>query len=294
MIVPKCLYKLISILLYQFFILNSIHAQADFFASQVEGCTKFKVKFTPNFSAVNLDTIQSVKWHFGFGDTLSSRDPDTITFRNEGQYTVVMVINNRKKNAIVKTNFITVHRTVQAVFRSENAQDFNYIFTPFDPITDKAATYNYTWAFKNIYGGDTVIHKRTVTYLDPSAAIDTFTLDTGIYRITLRIRDNYGCASRSEKIFRLADPVVIPNVFAPLEHHFFKIDPLDWNTVLLFKVFNRNGLLVFQQEAPIISWNGETASGLELNTGVYFYILEAVQGDPLKRFSQKGFIHLYR
>jgi hypothetical protein len=294
MIIPKRFYRVFWILLFQFLIFNSINAQVDFFASQVEGCTNFKVKFTPDFSAVNADTIQNVKWHFGFGDTISSRNPDTVTFRNEGKYTIVMVINNRKKGAIVKINFITVHRTVQSVFRSENITGFSYLFSPIDPLTDAVPTYIYRWSYENISRGDTINHYRRVTFLNPSAAIDTFNLDTGIYRVVLRIEDTYGCVSQWGKIFRLADPVIIPNVFVPPVHHFFQIDPLDLNTVLLFKVFNRNGLLVFQQEAPIISWNGQTNSGHDLNTGVYFYILEAVAGDPLKRFSQNGFIHLYR
>jgi hypothetical protein len=298
MIILKCFYKFLYILLFQFLILNSIQAQADFFASQTEGCTQFKVKFTPDFSAVRTDTIQSVKWYFGFGDTISSSKPDfkpdTVTFKYEGQYTIVMVINNRKKSAIVKTNYITVHRTVQSVFKSdEHDANFNYTFIPFDIITDTGATYNYIWTFKNIFR-DTKVDTLKVNYQNPSAGISTHLFDTGIYHISLRIEDSYGCVSQYEKIYTFINQVNIPNVFVPPIHHFFQIDPLDWNTVLLFKVFNRNGLLVFEQEAPIISWNGQTNSGKDLNTGVYYYILEAVEGDPLKRYSQKGFIHLYR
>jgi hypothetical protein len=293
MIIFRCLYKALNILLLQFLILNNIHAQADFSANQTEGCTPFKVKFTPDFSSINEDTITSVKWHFGFGDTLIAVDPDTVTFMKEGQYTVVMVLNNHKKSAIVKTGFIIVHKTLQSVFRSEEfAINHNYIFIPVETITDTVPTYTYTWSFDN--GISAVVHKRIVNYQNISDAIDTFSLDTGVYHIYLRTEDTYGCASQYERIYSITDQIVIPNVFVPPVHHFFQIDPLDWNTVLLFKIYNRNGLLVFEQEAPIISWNGQTNSGIDLNTGVYYYILEAVEGDLAKRFSKKGFIHLYR
>jgi PKD repeat protein len=295
MIVPRCFYRVLGILFFPFVILNSIHAQSDFFADQTEGCTNFKVKFTTDFSAVNPDTIHSVKWYFGFGDTISSSNPDPITYTKEGKYTVVMVINNHKKSAVVKTDYIIVHKTVQSVFNSEEfAPDYNYKFIPIDSITDKVSTYNYTWTYENVLNSTTVVHNRSVKYQTFSQATDTFSLDTGEFRVTLRITDPYGCVSQSEKIYTITDPIAIPNVFVPTVHQFYQIDPQDMSIVLLFRLYNRNGLLVFQQEAPLISWNGQTSSGKDLNTGVYYYILEASEGDPLKRYSKKGFIHLYR
>jgi PKD repeat protein len=293
MIVPKYFYRVLNILLFIILFIGSIHAQADFYASQTEGCTPFKVKFSPDFTAVDPDTIISVKWYFGFGDTITSRNPDTVIYNKADVYTVVMVINNHKSNAIVKTDLITVHKTVQAAFVSDEfAVDYNYIFIPVDSITDTFATYNYTWTYTS--NTSTIVHNRVVNYLNPSSAIDTFSLDTGVYHVILKIEDSYGCVSQFEKIFSFSDPIIIPNVFVPPVHHFFQIDPMDFNTVLLFKVFNRNGLLVFEQEAPIISWNGQTNSGKDLNTGVYYYVLEAVEGDSSKRYTKNGFIHLYR
>jgi hypothetical protein len=119
-------------------------------------------------------------------------------------------------------------------------------------------------------------------------------LDTGTYNIVLRIEDTYGCLSRFETMLTVLEEIEIPNVFVAQPGNFFIIDSQNLSTILNFKVFNRYGTLVFEQEAPVINWDGRSTWGRDLVTGVYYYILQATQGDTSERFSQKGFIHLYQ
>jgi hypothetical protein len=289
---------ILRLLILQLLIIGNIQSQADFYANQTVGCTDFNVKFNTDFSAVNKDTINIVKWHFGEGDTIIAINKDSIRhiFRTAGQYAVVMVINNKKNNAIVKTNYITVHPTVDAAFEVEQLGSFySYQFAGLDNITDTNALYTYLWGYLNVSTGGYTSHSYNVDYSTPRYERDTFTFDTGIYRVTLNITDTYGCSSSFAKALTIAEEIPpIPNVFVPPVHEFFIIDPQDANVVLKFELFNRNGMVLFQQEAPIINWDGKSNSGYDLNTGVYFYILKAISGDPLGRFSKKGFIHLYR
>ncbi len=275
----------------------SLHsvAQPDFTASATSGCTPLNILFAVDPSTIDTNTITSIDWYFGFGDTITAIKPDTVTFEDEGIYSVTMIINNNLADPVIKTDYIRVHRTLSAAFRYEEyAINFNYRFIPLDEITDPFPTYFFMWRYDKLNGTDSRANDKVVTILDQEAAIDSITLDTGIYRVRLRVEDTYGCASSSESIVLISPEIVIPNVFAPDEEHFFVIDPQNINTVLHFQVFNRYGNLVFSQVAPVINWTGQNNAGLDLNTGVYFYILESIEGDISARYNQTGFIHLYR
>jgi hypothetical protein len=282
-----------------FFVLLSldVRAQPDFTADITEGCTPLKVKFSIDPATVNMDTITRIEWNFGTGDTLTSLDPDTVVYTTEGTFTVIAVINNHRSSPIIKTDYITVHRTIIATFRFEEyASNSNYRFIPLDEITDDSAIYFFTWRYENLDGTDTRVNTYILTRTNQSVAIDSVTLDTGVYRVQLIIDDTFGCFSRSADTVQVATTIRIPNLFIPAIEGFFIIDPQNLNTILKFEVYNRYGMLVFSQESPIINWNGKNNAGDDLNTGVYFYILKSVKGDPSGRYAKtkNGFIHLYR
>lgn len=284
--------------LLQLLIIGNIQAQVTFYADQTEGCTDFNAKFTADFSSVDRDTITNVKWHFGEGDTIVALNHDSIrhTYTRPGIYKVVMVINNRKNAAVVRTDYITVHPTLYSNFDMQQLDAANnYQFTGTNNIPDNSALYTYTWQYLNTTSGVLTTHTYTVDNNTPDYKLDEFTFDTGIYNVTLNITDSYGCESNFSRSVTIAPEIPpIPNVFVPEVHKFFIIEPQDQGVVLLFKLFNRHGMLLFQQEAEIINWNGKSNSGFDLNTGVYYYILEATSGDPLGRYSKTGFIHIFR
>ncbi len=287
--------RFINLLFLLCVLVSGAMAQADFTASETFGCTPLNVKFSIEEATVDMDSITSIDWYFGFGDTITSVDPDTITYENEGVYSVTMIINGDVSSPIIKTDYITVHRTVSATFRYEEyASNFNYRFIPLDEITDPSATYFYMWRYLKSTGTDNRANDYIVTMTDQELAIDSVTLDTGTYTVRLRVEDTYGCASSSEMVVQVTTEIQIPNVFVPEVEKFYIIDPADIGTVLKFEVFNRYGLLIFSQVAPIINWNGKTNNGQDLRTGVYYYLLQSVEGDTNSRYDQAGFIHLYR
>ena len=270
-------------------------AQADFTASVAEGCTPLHVKFSIDQTSVDMDTISRIDWHFGFGDTLRALDPDTVSYEQEGLYTVVMVINGYRDSSVVKTDYISVHRSVRSVFRYEEyASGNNFRFIPLDRITDDTATYVYMWQYHLLTGTDDRSSEYIININNQENAIDSITFNTGIYLVGLRIEDGYGCTSRYSDTVQVHEGIRVPNVFVPSHEEFYIIDPQNKNTILKFQVFNRYGLLVFSQTSPIINWNGKSNTGIELNTGVYYYILESIEGDPAAKYNQIGFIHLYR
>jgi len=286
--------RVVYILLSQLLFFLPVTAQADFGASTTEGCTPLQVKFAIDESTVDMDTVSRIDWHFGRGDSITALDPDTVLFEREGEYTIVMVINRHRESAVVKDGFIAVHRTLSAAFQYEEyAPNNNFRFIPLDEITDSTATYFYLWEYEKIDGSDTRDTEYIVDINTQPNAIDSVTLDTGTYVISLNVQDTWGCSSDYSQRLVIAQEIQVPNIFNPEQEEFLIIDSQNLNTVLRFQVFNRYGLLVFTQTAPTISWNGKTNRGTPLNSGVYFYVLESVEGDPGGKFSQQGFIHLY-
>jgi PKD repeat protein len=277
---------------------TGIIVQPDFTADAVSGCSPLPVRFSIDESTLDLDTVSYITWDFGFGDTVNTTAPDTgmtVVYPDGGDYTVVMIVNGYRSLAVTKEDYITVHQKVRATFRSDEFAPKTFRFIPLAEITDSSARYIYRWRYNKTDGTDNRSTDYTnISYLNLETAIDTMSLDTGTYNIGLRIEDSYGCLSRFEIMLTVLEEIVIPNVFVAQPGSFYIIDSQNMNTVLNFKVFNRYGTQVFEQEAPIINWDGRSTWGKDLVTGVYYYILQATQGDANERFSQNGFIHLYQ
>jgi hypothetical protein len=275
-------------------------AQADITASDTLGCTPLSVQFILDPGTVDTDTITDVEWHFGDGTIRTAGPTDTVEFEYtvEGNYTVTVVIDDDVLHAVEKEDYITVFRTVSSAFEYEEyASNHNFRFIPLDEITDSTTIYFYNWRYDELTGDDLRINDYVITLDNQLVAIDSVTLDTGVYEVTLWIDDSNGCFSRFTDTVTIADEIVLPNYFVAGRPHpdkFYVIDPQNANIILRFQVFNRYGMLVFEQEAHAIYWDGRTNGGRDLSTGVYYYILEAVRGDLTNRYNQYGFIHLFR
>ena len=88
--------------------------------------------------------------------------------------------------------------------------------------------------------------------------------------------------------------LVIPNVFTPNGdgiHDYFEV-ATDGATIYDFNIFTRTGTQVFHSNSPRIFWDGTNSAGLDLNEGVYYYVIEE-EGDA-SPFSSTGFIYLFR
>ncbi|MBN1950802.1 MAG: gliding motility-associated C-terminal domain-containing protein [Bacteroidales bacterium] len=287
--------RLVYILFLQLAVVANLSAQAGFTASSVEGCTPFSVAFQIDESTVDMDTISRIDWYFGTGDTVNAISPDSMIYDTEGVYTVTMVVNRHHENPVIKTDYITVHRTVSAAFQYEEyAPNNNFRFIPADEITDVSASYTFLWDYMKEDGSDSRTNSYAVTLANQLNAVDSVTLDTGVYVINLTITDNFGCESSFSQRLSLAGELVIPNIFFPEVEEFFIVESRSLTTAIRFQVFNRYGLLVFTQTAPTIAWNGKTNNGTPLSSGVYYYILEILDGSAGEPVSQRGFIHMYR
>jgi len=256
--------------------------QYDFTASAATGCTPMRVKYGFT-STATVDTISSFYWDFGNGQTSTLESPDSVTYLAPGTYTAVLVFNGRADLMIVKPDLITVHQTVPADFvYYDTVTYYTYVFNHTEPL-DPAAEYTFLWDFQGV--GSRSGRKEVITF--PSA--DTFL-------VSLTVSDNFGCSSFAQQTVIIQEEISVQNVFTPNGDNFndFFMVTSNGGFPLKLKVFTRAGILVYEAEGTNILWDGYAASGQQLKEGVYFYTIEAIEGDPKNRYSKAGLLYMYK
>jgi gliding motility-associated-like protein len=88
--------------------------------------------------------------------------------------------------------------------------------------------------------------------------------------------------------------LAVPNVFTPNGdgmNDVFEVET-DGTTVYEFTVFTRSGNRIYHSLSPRIYWEGKSIEGKELPEGIYYFVIEEVNGSgPV---AKAGFMHLFR
>ena len=85
----------------------------------------------------------------------------------------------------------------------------------------------------------------------------------------------------------------IPNVFTPNGdnvYDYFEVQTSGLSRLVL-KVFSRTGVLVYQNQATYIKWDGRNDNGKDLPEGIYYYIIEDLDAHYE---NAKGFVYIFR
>jgi gliding motility-associated-like protein len=152
---------------------------------------------------------------------------------------------------------------------------YTYVFSHSEPL-DSGATYSFLWDFEGV--GTRSGRKEVITF--PSA--DTFL-------VSLTVSDNFGCTSTTRKSIVLLEEISVQNVFTPNgdnSNDYFMVNS-EGGFLLKLRIFSRAGILVYESEGTNLLWDGYSASGQQLNPGVYFYTIEALEGDPKKSIQKQ-------
>ncbi|MBQ9471491.1 MAG: gliding motility-associated C-terminal domain-containing protein [Bacteroidales bacterium] len=84
----------------------------------------------------------------------------------------------------------------------------------------------------------------------------------------------------------------LPNVFTPNNdgtNDYFEFASTG-NPLFVLRVFSRTGAFIYREEAQTIKWNGCNAQGNRLPNGIYYYIIEDLNGEYE---TAKGFVYIY-
>jgi len=252
--------------------------QVDFTASQVRGCDSLSVRFTL-FTSL---TSPKVRWNFGNGKASQEINPAPVLYEKPGAYTVTVTVNDtiiRRKN-----KYIQVRPSPIANFQytdSSTQGSYVYSFHSLQQPVD-TALYFYQWKFSD--------HNSSDTTSDVVHVFDS----TGIYRVFLKVTDDFGCTDSSMRLINVSESLYVPNVFTPNEdglNDLLEI-PVGGEVLYRFVIFTRYGLLIYKTESKFPSWDGRNAAGVKMPEGIYYYIIESL--DPQNTHRQTGFVYLLR
>lgn len=100
---------------------------------------------------------------------------------------------------------------------------------------------------------------------------------------TVTVIDSLGCTNTKTVLVRVVekcseDQIFVGNGFTPNgdgvnDLAFARLQGL--KRLVVFRIFDRWGDLVFETNDPLIGWDGKNSDGKQLNSGVYVYIVEA-------------------
>jgi gliding motility-associated-like protein len=271
------LYLFLSILAYP------VKGQYDFSVTDAAGCAPMKIKYSL-INTATVDSIDQLTWDFDNGETSSSATPDTVTYDQQGSFTPTLVItfDNGYELWITKTSYINVHRLVNASYSyKDTLSDLVYVFEQTAAL-DAGVDYTFEWDIEGFA-------LRT-----GSRQVYTFP-DTGTYSVTLTLTDEFGCSSQATGEISLLEEINIQNVFTPNndgDNDYFIVNT-NGSIPVIVKIFTRAGVLVYEAEGTIVSWDGYMVSGQKVRPGIYFYVIEALFGDPDGLYTKAGALYMY-
>ncbi|MGE3823487.1 MAG: beta strand repeat-containing protein, partial [Bacteroidia bacterium] len=123
------------------------------------------------------------------------------------------------------------------------------------------------------------------------------TYDTeGLFNVILTVENQYGCTDSDTVEVEIEQIILIPNVITPNGDGFNDALDIKNNGVDNYEmiIYNRWGLIIFEDNSGDIYWDGKTVAGADAAAGTYFYVLTVANKASLGDFKQNGFITLIR
>jgi gliding motility-associated-like protein len=259
--------------------LSSLYGQVSIIVSDNTACGSLEsLVFLDPPSA--YDTITSISW--SIAENNRSLDGDSIVLQLEtpGTYTLKALVN--QSTQIIFSDKLNVYPVPSSEFRyshTGSSSEYSYLFELSDH--EDIVGSNYEWQINYELEGNA------------RELLHTFE-ETGSHTVQLTAKDVNGCESSSSKEIIIADALQCPNVFTPNLDGFndiFKVST-DGVTIYSFQVFSKTGIRVYHSESPSISWDGRSLSGVEMQPGIYYYLIENVNDADNDKTS--GFVHLIR
>jgi len=101
---------------------------------------------------------------------------------------------------------------------------------------------------------------------------------------TLTVATSTGCTTQSSETIYVINNLVVPNTFTPNGdsiNDFWAINHLSDYANATVKIYDRNGMIVYESKGYPTPWNG-TRNGGNLPVGAYYYIIDLKDGSQLR------------
>lgn len=268
-----------SIILITSIFTNAQITSANFnIIGETEGCETLNV----NLENVTLLNPDKIIWDFGDGtiETITSPLYEQVSSHAYNELGVYPISLTAFFDGDMKTKTDTVY-----VYPNPNA-NFDYELAGYPGLLDTFYYSNQRYLFSAEQAQDSS-HIWTVNGIEQTINTDQLIFkfkNTGEQTISHSITEN-GCISIIDSTIILVEKEFkIPNVFTPNKdgiNDVFYITT-DGQTQYKFTVLNRHGNRVYTSDSKIISWDGYSYWGEELNNGTYYFTLESDKGDVFK------------
>ena len=269
----------IFILFLTFIGMNVSNAQVSLNVSTAISCDTLKsIAYLEPPDA--YDTITTISWILD-GKTISTgEDSLKLILSEPGKYSLKARVNGEYQ---VEGMYLSVVPSPDARFAWKDTiagNDFIYLFKSMLQEPD-SLTYDYEWKIEDVLQGN--LPKLNFTFTQPN-----------IYKVSLMITNSEGCSDLQTQTIVVRELLKCPNVFTPNmdSHNDVFIVKTDGISIYEFNVFSKAGIKVYSSESPTITWDGRSMSGIEMQTGIYYYTIQNITGENPSKVS--GFVHLIR
>lgn len=250
---------------------------AAFTGTVLYGCKQDTIEYT----YPSEDGVNRWEWLFDGTDSSSAQDPPERIYSAFGNKTVYLTVSNG-----------VCSDTASATYALDNAISAKFegpgILCPRDYAqfvnnSTGSTISGWNWSF----GDGTTSDQQT-----PPDHLYPLTGTESIYTVTLVVSNNYGCtdsAAQSIDVLRSCF-IAVPGAFTPngdgVNDYLYPLNAFK-AVDLQFRVYNRQGMMVFQTTDWTKRWDG-TYGGHPEPAGTYVWMLSYIDGDTGKRIFQKG------
>ena len=257
--------------------ITSDTVSADIFTDQVlVGCTFDTITYAyPSKNGVN-----TWKWLFDSKDSSNLQTPPNTIYSNNGTHTVELIVSNGVCSDTSKTS-IVLDNGIHALFEAPN------IICPTDYAQFKnnstGKSTNWSWSFGD---GTSSNLANAPDHLYPTTGRETN------YPVTLIIGNAQGCYDTTIQHIDVLRScyIAVPTAFTPngdgLNDYLYPLNAFKADN-MVFQVFNRQGMLVFESHSWTQKWDGRI-HGQSAPAGAYAWFLQYTDRDSKKPFFQKG------
>jgi gliding motility-associated-like protein len=204
-------------------------------------------------------------WQWVSGELVEQTDSIlTINWGNQQTGLISAVqTDNAGCSSFTSEFFVTLWPLPDASYLTD-APEFPFEDQPFSFTNTSSGSIDQVWNITDV--SDLTDSLITVRFENP-----------GIYNVLLTVNNEFGCIDTARGVIEVIEGMEFPNSFSP------NGDGVNDELVLMnsgikefsLSVYDRWGNAVFESNAAKLNWDGRTSSGVLVNPGTYFLVLNA-------------------
>ncbi len=247
-----------------------------------ETCFEEETVLTP--ALTNIDpALATYQWSLD-GTVIAGETNPTLVITQEGEYTVEVTLGDC---VVSDTTLVTLRTDLQVALEDD------FLTCPNEPITLTASTSENDVTYQWMLNDEIIANETSNTLelvLEPdSGGVQTYTVVitkgecTGSDDINISLYPVGNCI-----ISQGLSPNGSPGYNDTLDLTFLN----DRTGIAKLQIFNRLGVLVFEQVNYTNQWRGQDLNNNDLPAGAYFYVIDLLGDDPTYGNQATGWIYL--